>query len=615
MSAHGPDRHPRTPWFGDRFRVLIASIVVFQALWMWATIKRGWYLQSDLSNLADTTDRSLSWQYLRSPLGGHFSPVLRLAYWLMQAIDPMSYELTIVLRILLQSAAVVLLAIILLQLAGRHVVVLAVLAGYSLSSLTLPGVTFMTTGVAFGIAQLLCLAALLVVIRFSHSGRFRDGLLAGALIALATLASEQFIVYGPLAALVALGFCYRGSAAERLSCALRSWPGWLAMAAPVLAAAVLALLGADTKGAGGLHAGDLWPLLKTEWLRAIGPTLIGGPFRWFGDRNTYAAFYAPTDATVLLGQLAVVVLIFLGWYFTGWRALLAWALPVLAAVGGIVLVAAARYGVAGQLIPITPRYSFVVAAPLAMAVCLSLVSPTASPRRLELAIPARLVQAVPPAALLGLALVVGMCLSSVRYTQFWSRNPGRTFAQTLVASVRAAGPKVNLYDTPLPAGMVSSVEPNHHLSDLLRLLDVRATFDQPTSSPLVATADGRLVKAAFLPAAIAAGKPIPGCGTHLKGAGPFEIALNKPARTNEWFLHLEFYQKAASTVSVKVLDRFGHARTPTTGALVGLPKLAAVNLRLPSMAPAKVVISTVGTPIDICLAKVQVGGPFAAAGS
>src|SRR6185437_13578379 len=199
--------------------------------------------------------------------------VLRLTYWLMQAIDPMSYELTIVLRVLLQSASVVLLAMILLQLAGRHAVVLAVLAGYSLSSLTVPGVTFMTTGLAFGIAQLLCLAALLVVIRFSHSGRTWDGLLAGLLIALATLASEQFVVYAPLAALVALGFCYRGSVRDRLASALRNWLGWLAMAVPVLGVAVAALVGSDTRGAGGLRLGDVWPLLRTEWLRAIGPAL------------------------------------------------------------------------------------------------------------------------------------------------------------------------------------------------------------------------------------------------------------------------------------------------------------------------------------------------------
>src|SRR6185503_13583838 len=108
---------------------------------------------------------------------------------------------------------------------------------------------------------------------------------------------------------------------------------------------------------------------------------------WFADDHTYVAFYAPGDATILLGQLAFVLLLFLGWYYTGWRTLLAWSLPIVAGLIGIILVAAARYGEAGLLIPITPRYSYVIAAPLAMAVCLSLSLIDGSPRRLDLRLP------------------------------------------------------------------------------------------------------------------------------------------------------------------------------------------------------------------------------------
>lgn len=615
MSVAVAERPARTARTADRFTISIAAVTAFQAIWLWASIKRGWYLQSDLSNLADTSHRTIGLDYLRQPLGGHFAPVLRASYWLLQAIDPMSYELTIVVRVLLQTAAVLLLGRLLTLLTGRSLIVPVVLAGYALSSLTLPGVTFMTTGLAFGLAQLLCLASMLVLIRFARTGRAWDGLLVGVLIALATLASEQFVVYAALDALLALGFCYQGTARQRLAEGVRHWRGWLAMALPVLAAVAGALAGADTKGAGGLGPRDVWPLLRTEWLRAIGPALIGGPFRWFGDTHTYAPFYAPADVTVLLGQLAFVLLVLLGWYFTGRRTLLAWSLPVTAGLIGILLVAAARFGESGLLIPITPRYSFVVAAPLAMAICLSLAAPDGAGRRLELPIPRRLSEALPASLLLGLVLVTAMCVSSVGYTHFWARNPGRTYAATLAASVRAAGPTVNLYDTPLPAALVSSVEPNHHVSDLLNLLDVPARFDQPSSAPLLVTADGRLVKATFLAAGSAAGPLIPGCGTHIKGIGPFLISLAKPVRPNEWFLRLELYQQAPSTVTVQVLDGTGRARPPSAGGRVQLPRLAAVNLRLPAMAPAKIRIGSTGSPVDICLAKVLVGAPFPAAGS
>ncbi|MEO6701470.1 MAG: hypothetical protein ABI140_00315 [Jatrophihabitantaceae bacterium] len=612
--AEGPGRTVRNSWVADRFIASIAIIALLQAIWLWATISRGWYLQSDLSNLADTSHQSLTWPYLSRPLGGHFSPVLRAAYWLLQAVDPMSYGLTVVVRILLQTVAIALLGRLLYLLIGRSSTIPVVLAGYAMSSLTLPGVTFMTTGIAFGIAQALGLSALLALVRFARTGRVGDGTLVGLLVALATLASEQFIVYALLAALLAVGFCYTGTVKNRLRAALDSWLGWLAMAIPVLAVVVAALIGSDTKGAGGLRVGDIWPLLRTEWLRAFGPALVGGPFRWFGDDHTYAAFYAPADATVLLGQLAFALLVFLGWYLTGWRALIAWSLPILTGLVGILLVASARYGESGLLIPITPRYSFVIAAPLAIAVSLSLGSPGGTGRRLELRVPRRLAGAIPAAVLVGGALVIAMCISSVSYAHFWVRNPGRSYATTLAASVRAAGPSANLFDTPLPAGLVSSVEPNHHVSDLLRLLDVPAKFDQPNSAPMVVTPDGRLVKAAFLAATGAAGTQTPGCGMHLTGTGPFLIALAKPARPNEWFLRLELYQRAASTVNVQVQDRSGRWQSPTSGSTVQLPRLAVVNLRLPAMAPSKLKLTSTGPALDMCLVKALIGGPFAATG-
>ncbi len=613
MSDAGTNRTTRLPWTPDRFVVSIAFVALFSACWSWATIDRGWYLQADISNLADTSNTSLGWGYLSRPLGGHFAPVLRLAYWLLQAIDPMGYGLTIAVRVLLQTAALVVLAVLLTRLAGRSLVIPVVLAGYALSSLTLPGTAFMTTGVAFGIGQLLGLLALLLTPAFARTGSPRLGFGLGALIAVATLASEQFVVYAVLLALLALGFCYPGSPRERLRVGVRQWPGWVAAAIPVLAVVVAGVLESDTKGAGGFGAGDVWPLLRTEWLRAVGPALIGGPFRWFGDANTYAAFYAPSDTTVLIGQVAFVLLVFLGWSTTGRRTIAAWSLPIATIVIGVGLVAAARYGQSGQLIPITPRYSFVVAAPLAMALCLSLTPQPGRARQLDLRVPTRLRGPIPTAITLALALTVAGCVTSVRYTHFWSRNPGRDYAATLSASVRAAGPNVNVYDTALPPGLVSIVEPNHHVSDLLRLLDVPAHFDPTGANPMVVTADGRLVKAAFFPAAIAGGTYLKNCGTLLKGHGPFTIPLSRAVIDNEYFLHLQLYQSVASTVRIQLRDRNGALRDPVGAGRLTLGTLATVNLRFPVMTPQAIVITPSGPAMNTCLVTTQVGAPIGAA--
>jgi hypothetical protein len=288
-------------------------------------------------------------------------------------------------------------------------------------------------------------------------------------------------------------------------------------------------------------------------------------------------------------------------------------LPLIAVLGAMLLVGAARYGQSGLLIPITPRYSFVVALPLAIAICLSLAAPDTEE------LPARTVSRLAGSTrevivVLGLvsAVLIAACVSSVRYTRYWANNPGRSYVATLAASVRAAGPRLNLYDTPVPPTLISSVEPNHHVSDLLRLLGVPAQFDRPESEPLLATSDGRLVKAGFVVAASAAGKPIRNCGTHLKGAGPFTIALSRPVRPGEWFLRMELYQQAQSTVDVHIIDRSGSILPPTNGPTLTLPRLAAVNVRLPAMEPASVMVATHSGSIDVCLVRVLIGGPLPA---
>ncbi|MDQ1733625.1 MAG: hypothetical protein QOK10_3784 [Pseudonocardiales bacterium] len=607
---------------GDLFRTSIAAVAALQAGWLWLSIDRGWYLQADLSNLADAVGHRPGWSYLSQPLGGHFGPIMRAIYWLLQAVAPMNYELTIAVRVALQTATVLLLALLLVRMIGRQPIIPLVLALYCFSSLTLPGLTFMTTGLGFGIGQLLSVLAMLMLLRFARTGRVRDGLGVGVLIALATLSSDLYIIYAAVLAVMTMGLLYQGTLRQRLHRVLSHWKGWLAMALPIGAVAATALLSADTTGAGGMRLGDGWALLRSEWLRAVGPALIGGPWTWFGDTDTYSAFYAPNDATILLGQLAFVSLLILGWHQTGPRSLLAWCLPLITVLGAMLLVGAARYGQSQLLIAITPRYSFVVALPLAMAICLSLAAPDraempTAPDAAEL--PPRAVsrlggsrrEAIVVLGVVG-AVLIAACVSSVRYTRFWAHNPGRSYAATLASGVRAAGPRVNLYDTPVPPALISSVEPHHHVSDLLRLLGVPAQFDQPESEPLVATSDGRLVKAGFIVAASAADKPVPNCGTHLKGAGPFTIALSRPVREGEWFLRLELYEQAPSTIDVHIVDRDGSILAPTNGPTLTLPRLAALNVRLPAMEPASVVVATRSTSIDVCLVRVLIGGPLPA---
>ena len=62
----------------SREQLVVALIVVVQALWLGFVMLRGWYSAADLPNIAYANGRSLDWDYLTSTLGGHFGVAQRL---------------------------------------------------------------------------------------------------------------------------------------------------------------------------------------------------------------------------------------------------------------------------------------------------------------------------------------------------------------------------------------------------------------------------------------------------------------------------------------------------------------------------------------------------------
>lgn len=599
----------------DRVRLAVTGIVVAQAIWLWVLIGRGWYLQADFSNLADAQRSGLGWSYLREPLGGHFAPVLRLLYSMLDRIGTLDYTVTVALRVGLQAAGTLVLYRVLRTLAGRTTLVLTVVTLYSFSPLLLPGLAWLSSGMGLALGQLLALLGVDRYLAYTRTGRLRPAAAAGALLAVATLCADQWIVAVLIPPILALGYVYTGAIGRRLRAFVQNWRAWSLILGPVAVAAALAAILADTTGTTAIGFDAGYHLLRDEWLRAVGPAFVGGPWSWFGDSRTYAPFLLPPDEARLLGQIAFVVLVLLGFERTRWRSLAGWSLPLAVVVVGTLLIGVGRYDASGLLIAITPRYSFQVVAPLAMGIVLALSDPVLGqeqaarpPGASRWAVDRpRLVLISAATALVGIMSIV----SSLRFSTRWAANPADEYVAALVASVRAAGPDVNLYDTPVPSHMISVVEPHHHLSDLLRLAGVSARFDDPRTEPLVATPTGRLSKATFLSTATGAGPQQPNCGTHIKGKGSWTIPLTKPARPQEWFLRLELYQAVPSVVDIDVADEHGAVRAPVTGSTVALPRLAAINLRLPFFAPAAVHVRSDSATTDLCLVHVRVGGPFA----
>jgi hypothetical protein len=624
-------RTPGLPaWWPQDPRRIVWGIVGAQAVWLLYLMSGGWYLQADLSNLAEGASSSLTWGYLTDSLGGHFSPVGRLAYWVLQRAAPMNYDVTIALRIVLQAVATLLLYRLLRRLVGPRPLVLAVVAAYALSPLVGPNLTYFTPGLGQTLGQVFALAMYLSLARWTEGRQVRWAAATGLLLLLMILGDDQMIVLCLTVPIFVVAFLDDGRWTSRLRLELRSWLGWLVMAVPTALYVVTFVAGGYAASSGGGSGSQLTftavvSLVRDEWLKAIGPVFVGGPLRWLGGPGNYVPFAAPSTAVVLLGLLVFLCLVVVGLRRLGGRSLWAWLPMLLVTASGIVLVGAGRYAAYGSTVPITWRYSFPVALPLAIGVTLALL-PVRRPAPDPAAEPEPEPEAGPseetPTGLSGVqtyaagVLLVGVLLSSlvsgVLYARSWWRNPAKAYVATLVASTRAVGPAALLYDSPVRGDVISPLEPDHHVSDILRLEGVPARFDRPGGAPLIATADGRLVSAAFVPAATGIGPQQPSCGTYIQGIGRTVITLSTTVRPGEWYLQLSYFQAQPSTVSIAVLDAGGVSHSPSVGAAQRLPTLGLLSLRLPLMSPQAVVITSTSPATSLCLVHTVVGAAFPA---
>ena len=596
-------------WRLDSRRVLW-GVLAAQALWLLYLMSGGWYLHADLSNLAESASHRLTWDYLTTSLGGHFSLVGRLSYWVLHRAAPMDYGVTIGLRIGLQVLATWLLHRLLVRLVGPRPLVLVVVGLYAASPIIGPNLTYFTPALGQTIGQVFALAMYLSLTRWADGRGLRWALATGVAMVLMVMGDDQMIVLSLTVPILLLAFLDSGPVLSRLRTELRGWLGWLLIAAPTGAFVAAFVLGGYGTSSGGtsLPASSAVTLVRDVWLKGVGPLFVGGPLHWVGGPGVYVPFAWPSTTVILLGQLMFLALVVVGVRRVGLVSLWAWAPVLVVAATGILLVGAGRYSAYGSTVPVTWRYSFPVGVPLAIGLTLAL-APTLQARREEPTTP--VVQRY-AAVVAAACVVLASGVTGVLYAQDWWRNPAKSYVATLVASARAAGPSALLYDTPVRGDVISPLEPDHHVSDVLRLMDVPARFDRPGATPLVATGDGRLVRATFIPVAQAAGPQQPNCGTYVHGAGRTVIPLSKPVRAGEWYLQFSLFQAQPSDVTIQVVDVDGSTHDPVAGAAQRLPTLASLALRLPWMSPQSVVVTSASASTSLCLVTTTVGAPFPA---
>ncbi|HEY0169139.1 MAG TPA: hypothetical protein VGB75_18995 [Jatrophihabitans sp.] len=609
----------------------IGLIALVQAGWFGYLASRGWFYGDDLSYLGAATGQSLNWTYLSAPVNDHFVPGLRLLFWLMSHTTGLNYDITIIVRMALQAVATVLLYRLLALLAGRRPGVLLLTGWYAFGTLLLPGSLWLTTAVDLLCSQLLVILAIDLHVRYTVTGRIR--LAVGS--ALALLGALSFWELSGITALLlpilSVGFLHSGTVGQRLRACLRRWPGWL-----VLTAALAGWLGYFVAGPYGgaahrLAFGSALHVLRTGWLDALGPAVLGGPWRWFYRGEVYFPIADPPLAAVLLGQACILAAVLMAWRRSGARSLLAWSLPVLTFLISTLVVALGRFQVFGDLTPRSFNYAFPVAVPLAVAAALALLPSTpaevaaraadrgqdglpsaadglpsaaSAPRRARIAL-----------AALATLFLVSSGLSGATFSHRWAQNPSEAYVDRLTSSVRAAGPEVNLWDSRVPPAVLAFFSEHNHISDLLRLAQLPAKFQDPQTPPMLVKDDGSLAPAALFPVATQIGSVKGSCTRLVQGQGSWTIPLSKRLGANEYFVQVSYAQPKASVLYLAIRDQTSKIVEPGGGQRRELPhQLANLYLRLPMTTAESLVVRSEGLDTNVCIGAIVVGVPYALGG-
>jgi hypothetical protein len=600
----------------DGFWLVVAAITAAQAALLGVLLSRGWFYGDDLPYQSEATGQRLGWHYLASSLNDHFIPGARLAFWLLNRTVGLDHGATVVLRVLLQLAATLLLARLLVLVSGRRPGVLLVLGWYGFGQLLLPGTLWLATAVCLLPAQLLLILALDLHVRYARSGRVIAGLGAALCLLGAVCFWELSLLYLLLLPILSLAFIHTGGLGQRLRSTLRRWPGWLALAvvatAWVVAFAVGPYGGSATAPRLGADAHELW----TGWIAAVAPASVGGPWRWFAIGNVYFPITNPDLALRILAQAVAVAVLLAAAFRTRWRALAAWSMPVVVFVLSTVVIAVGRYRVFGDLTPRSLNYSFPLAVPMALALSLSLVrNPRNTPRPSSARRTGRRRLGAVLVAVACVGLLISNLVSAATFSSRWSQNPSKRYVANVTAAVRAAGPSLNLWNTRVPSSVLAAFSDHNHVADVLALAGVPARFQQPESAPELVTDDGSIVPAALYGISRGAQRKGSVCTALVQRAGSWTIPLSTKLGVNEYFIQISYLQDVSTPLYVSGIDSSGHVVTPVGGSRRVLPdKLANLYLQLPLASLSKLTVRSETSDASVCIGAVVVGVPIRAAG-
>ncbi|MFD4295036.1 hypothetical protein ACFWPA_18075 [Rhodococcus sp. NPDC058505] len=489
----------------------------------------------------------LSPEFLLYNHDGHVMPAAFLVAGLTTTVAPLQWWAAAVTLIVLQLVAALAVLRVLWLLLGPRPALLAVLAMYLFTPLTVPSFAWW----AAGLNSLPLQAALAWVagdaLLLARTGR-RRYVVTGAVVTAVGLMFFEKSVLVPFVAFAVVALAARGDgAAAPLRTAWRTGRGlWLAAAGVVAVWSTVYLAVADT----GLRIpapADALRFAHHGTSLGVLPTLLGGPWRW--ERwPPGPPWAAPPAGLVVAGWVVVVAGLFVVLRVkqrTGW--VIAAMVGYVAASEAAMMVARSGPDTTYELAQ-TLRYTSDSAVVLALGLALIVRAPwRPDPGRCGAIVRRAATPAVATAVVAG--LVASSVWSTVTFARSWNDNPGAEYLETARASL-SAHRDVPLLDQPVSLmALLPVAAPWNGAAHVFAPLPERPDFAETTPELRALDESGRLVQATVQPVRWTEPGPDPGCGTRIGAAGG-TVGLGGPLMIWQWTAQLNYHATAGGAVAV-----------------------------------------------------------------
>lgn len=494
----------------------------------------GWFYWDDFW-WHDIVARNSLWETAGMSLGGHYSPLTYIPYYLLTDAFPYEWAPRVVIMLLTLmgiNAGVLAVTRRLWPTQGPQ---LAVYVLWAFSSLVAPSWLWYSQFSMMGALLLTSTWTLWAYLRALSGGGNRSSFMAVGLLTASLFAQERMFVTAILMGLFLLTVC-------QPTMPLRRWSqrrGLGAASLGVMLLWVLVYLSLPRSESPAAPAETVISLIVSMVRVSAIPSLFGGP--WILDDEPVLGRSAPTTWMQILAVGTLAALVYLSQRLRR-RAWVSWSILGLGILIDAALVSVVRGFTMQELAVGEWRYF----SDLAVLAPLLIVSAFVAPGETPVWSRGQTIAARATLSLFAVSAVITFIPLGVE----WHRSLSRPYVQTALEELRRTQPSV-VMDVVLPERVVNpALGVQRFASRVFSIVDPPVTFDAPSTEPKWLNEEGQLMAASLISSRTSQSSGY--CTFQLRGTQTLWIDLPAPVDSPDWGIRVRY--TASQDVKVGITD-------------------------------------------------------------